>query len=122
MVPLQWEPAGYLVAIMTLIHHDIFAIDSRYVGAVMSFHCDHYVYRSSRRRDLLAHKRDIADRQHSHSENYLKSEMTFCHRIAHAERVARDQRRVVILAEKTTHPLIGRNLALHSYKFLGGSM
>src|SRR5216683_3344879 len=53
MVPLQWEPVGYLVAILTLIHHDIFALDSRYVGTVMRFHRDHHVYRSSRRRDLL---------------------------------------------------------------------
>jgi len=66
---------------MTLIHHDIFAIDSRYVGAVMSLHRDHDVYRRSRRRDLLACKRDIADCQHGHRENYFKSEMTFCHGI-----------------------------------------
>src|SRR5713101_1835974 len=81
MVALQWEPVGYLVAIMTLINHDVFAIDNRYVGAVMSFHRDHHMYRSSRRRDLLAYKRDIADCQHSHRENYFKSEITFCHRI-----------------------------------------
>src|SRR2546425_2271515 len=81
MLSLQWEPVGYLIAVVTLIHHYIFTIDKRYVGAVTSFHCNHYVHWNSRRRGLLGYKRGIADRQRRHCENYCKSEISFCHRI-----------------------------------------
>jgi hypothetical protein len=133
------EPVGYLIAIITLIHYDIFAIDSRYVGAVMRFHGD-TMCTGVPDDDLLAYKRDIADCQHSHRENNFQSEITFWHRILmtslfsglngrsrcvhspRGNRLSEINERVVNLAENTALHLIGRNLALHSYKFRGGSI